>query len=365
MYELTVIIPTYKEQDNIRNTILKVFDILNKAHINGEILVVDDNSPDGTIAIVRNLQQVIKNLNLTIRLEDKGLSQSVVCGFENSKSSVYLVIDADGSHDLSLIPAMYKEILKGNDIVIGSRYMEGGGIKEWPINRRLISIGATFLGRLLLPDITDPVSGFFAFKKGVIENAQLKPKGYKILLEVLGKGKWNRFKEIPYEFVDRQKGSSKLKFGTIFEYAQQVMGITLYSFAHHESAAWREWSRIFKFGMVGISGIVVNMALLYYLKEFAGLPLMLASFIAIEMSIINNFYWNDKWTFNQKRDTGILSRCYKFHLISFAGLVINMGLLYGLTSMGMYYLVANIIGILAGFVWNFVANRRLTWRKND
>ncbi len=88
----------------------------------------------------------------------------------------------------SLIPVMYSEIMEGNDIVIGSRYMEGGGIRKWPIKRRIISLGATFLGRLLFPDVSDPVSGFFAVRKSVVEKAPLKPRGYKILLEVLGKG---------------------------------------------------------------------------------------------------------------------------------------------------------------------------------
>ena len=122
---------------------------------------------------------------------------------------------------------MYDEIRKGNDIVIGSRYMEGGGIKKWPLKRRIISIGATFLGRLLFPDITDPVSGFFAVRKEVVDKAPLKPRGYKILLEVLGKGTWEKDKEIPFEFIDREIGSSKLKIKTIIEYAQQVADITL------------------------------------------------------------------------------------------------------------------------------------------
>ncbi len=116
---------------------------------------------------------------------------------------------------------MLEEIRAGNDLVIGSRYMEGGGIKKWPLKRRIISLGATFLGRLLFPDVSDPVSGFFAVRKSVVENAPLKPRGYKILLEVLGKGNWKNLKEIPFEFVDREIGSSKLKGRTIIEDAEQ------------------------------------------------------------------------------------------------------------------------------------------------
>jgi len=364
MYDVTVVIPTYNEHENIENTILKVDSVLKLNHINGEILVVDDNSPDATGIIVGDLQKRVNNLKLITRINDKGLSQSVLCGFEHADSEIFIVIDADGSHPIDLIHDIYSEITMGNDVVIGSRYMEGGGIKKWPLKRRIISIGATFLGRLLLPDITDPVSGFFAVRKEVLHNAELKPKGYKILLEILGKGEWEIFKEIPYEFTDRQIGTSKLKFKTIIEYIQQVISITLYSFTHHQSAAWKEWKRIFKFGLVGISGIAVNMGVLFYLKEFVNFPLMLASLIAIELSIINNFWWNDKWTFKKSGDD-IIERGYKFHIVSITGLIINMGLLYALVNIGFYYMIANIIGILAGFVWNFVANRRVTWKLGD
>jgi dolichol-phosphate mannosyltransferase len=207
---------------------------------------------------------------------------------------------------------MYEEIRKGNDVVIGSRYMEGGGIKKWPLKRRIISVGATFLGRLLFPDVTDPVSGFFAIRKDVVLNAPLKPKGYKILLEVLGKGTWEKDKEIPFEFVDREIGTSKLKIRIIIEYAVQVMDITLYSFFHHHSAAWREWKKLLKFGMVGISGILVNMGVLYYLKEYAGFYYLAASFFAIELSILNNFLWNDLWTFRSSGDHKLSRACHQY-----------------------------------------------------
>jgi dolichol-phosphate mannosyltransferase len=262
---------------------------------------------------------------------------------------------------------MVREIRKGNDIVIGSRYMEGGGIKKWPLKRRIISIGATFLGRLLFPDITDPVSGFFAVRKSVLDQAPLKPRGYKILLEVLGKGSWQKDKEIPFEFVDRETGSSKLKIKTIVEYAQQVVDIALFSFFHHQSAAWREWKKIFKFGLVGLSGICVNMGVLYYLTEHIGLFYLVSSIFAIELSILNNFLWNDLWTFRSDLQHKLSSRWHRlvvFHVVSAGGIIINLGLLYLLTSgFGIYYLISNIVGILFAFAWNFMVNRRFTWTR--
>jgi len=364
MYDLSVIIPTFNEEENILTIIAEVDAVLKKSNLNGEILVVDDNSRDRTIALVRELHTKKENVNILVRMEDHGLSQSVADGFSHASSEIFVVIDADLSHPPALIPKMYEEIRAGNDVVIGSRYMEGGGIRQWPLKRRVISIGATFLGRLLFPDITDPVSGFFAIRKKVIANAPLKPKGYKILLEVLGKGTWKNDKEIPFEFVDREIGSSKLKFKTITEYAGQVVDITLYSFFHHESAAWREWKKIFTFGIVGISGIVVNLVILQLLL-MAGISGEIALVFAIAVAILNNFIWNDLWTFRsspKRQSTSIWHRLWLFYTVSAGGAIINYGIAMALTSLaGMNIFLSDAIGILVGFGWNFLINRRFTW----
>ena len=367
MYDVTVIIPTFKEEANIRRIVSEVDAVFKQHAINGEILIVDDNSPDKTIEIIDELKRTRSNLNLLVRREDHGLSQSVVDGFRHADSDIFLVMDADFSHPPALIPKMLADIRAGNDMVIGSRYMEGGGIKKWPLKRRVISIGATFLGRLLFPDVSDPVSGFFAVRKSVVADAPLKPRGYKILLEVLGKGAWENDKEIPFEFVDREIGSSKLKTKTIIEYVQQVIDIALFSITHHQSAAWKEWKKVFKFGLVGLSGIVVNMGVLWYLTEFVGFYYLVASLFAIELSILNNFLWNDIWTFRAAGEHKLTSRWHRvlsFHIVSAGGLIINMGILYLLTSIfGVYYLVSNLIGILVAFAWNFFVNRRVTWTR--
>jgi dolichol-phosphate mannosyltransferase len=247
MYELTVIIPTFNEESNIERIISEVDLVFHQSKINGEILIVDDNSPDRTIALVNTLKKTKANLNILIRTTNHGLSQSVVDGFIHAASEIFIVIDADLSHPPALIPTIYDEVKAGHDIVIGSRYMKGGRIKEWPLKRKVISLGATFLGRVLFPTVSDPVSGFFAVQKIVVAEAPLKPRGYKILLEVLGKGNWEKSKEIPFEFVDREIGSSKLKFKTIIEYARQVLDILVFSFCHAHSAMWREWKKIFTF----------------------------------------------------------------------------------------------------------------------
>lgn len=367
MYDLTVIIPTFKEESNIEWIIGEVDAVFANQNINGEILVVDDNSPDRTIGIVQTLQKTYPHLHLLVRAADRGLSQSVAEGFVHAQSEVFLVMDANRSHPPELIPKMYDEIRAGNDVVIGSWYIDDGGIKKWPLKRRIISIWATFLGRLLFPDISDPASGFFAVKKSVVAEAPLKPRGYTILLEVLGKGSWKKNKEIPFEFVDREIGSSKLKLTTIIEYTQQIVDITLFSLFHHQSAAWKEWKIVIKFGLVGLSGIFVNMGVLIYLKEYVHLPIPISSFFAIELSIINNFLWNDLWTFKAdqlQKISNRWNRLLSFQFVSAGGSIINYGILNFLAIiLGIDYRISNFVGILFGFGWNFLVNRRITWGK--
>jgi dolichol-phosphate mannosyltransferase len=367
MYDLTVIIPTFREEANIKNIVTAVDDVFREHALNGEILVVDDNSPDGTIAIVNELKKDRPNLSLLVRTADHGLSQSVVDGFLHASSEVFVVIDADFSHPPALIPKIYQEIRAGSDVVIGSRYMEGGGIRKWPLKRRVISLGATLLGRFLFPEVTDPVSGFFAIRKSVVAGARLKPRGYKILLEVLGKGSWKTEREIPFEFSDREVGASKLKVKTIVEYAQQVADIAVYSLLNRESAARKEWEKAVRFGIVGLTGIVVNQGLLIYLKEFAGFALPAASIVAIEVSILSNFILNDLWTFRgdgKHALSGRWQRLVSFQGVSIGGAVINFVILNVLALfLGVDYRIANILGILVAFAWNFLVNRNVTWRK--
>jgi len=366
-YDLTVIIPTYREGENIASLIGTIDGILSGAGIRGEILVVDDSSPDGTIPAVRALEAKLPNLRLVVRTADPGLSQSVVEGFSLARAPVFLVIDADFSHPPGLIPRFLDEIRSGADVAIGSRYIPGGGSEGWPLWRRIISRGATLLGRILFPEITDPVSGFFAVRREVVAGAPLRPRGYKILMEVLGKGTWRRAVEIPFVFRERKAGSSKLRAGTMLDYLRQVFDIARFALTRRQGAVWTELEKAFWFAAVGCSGIVVNMGLLWILTRFFGIYYLVSSIIAIEVSILNNFAWNDRWTFG--RDTGHLHRSLAkriglFHAVSVGGAAINWLILLALTQFaGVFYLVSNLAGILAGFVWNYLVNRNVTWKR--
>lgn len=363
MYDATIIIPTYKEEETIEQTIDTLEKIIDENKLNFQILIADDNSPDNTISILHILENKYQNLSHFVRTHDRGLSQSIVEAFSKAESDVFIVTDADMSHDITKIPRLYDKINEGFDIVVGSRYMKGGEIKNWPLKRRIISLGATYLARVVFPKITDPVSGFFAVRRHVVENAPLTSKGYKILFEILGKGRWNSIDEIPYTFTNRVFGESKLKKNTIVEYYNQWVDLLKFSFKNRNNKAWYEMEKMVKFGMVGGSGIFVNMGILYALYEFMTIPLYVASPIAIEASVISNFFLNDSWTFRKNVKQSFFDRIFTFHYISFIGMLINILMLLLLTdALSIYYITANIIGIFLAFVWNFFANRSLTWK---
>jgi len=365
-YDLSVIIPTFNEEENIAAIIGAVNEVFRQSGIRGEVLVVDDSSKDRTIPIVQEIAGQNGNVRLIVRKDDHGLSQSVVEGFGKARSDILQVIDADFSHPPELIPRFYEAVRDGADIAIGSRYMKGGDIEQWPLKRRVISLGATAFGRVLFPEVTDPVSGFFAVRREVVAGAPLAPRGYKILMEVLGRGRWHSFVEIPFVFKDREEGTSKLRLDTMVDYLRQCAGIARFTVTRRAGPVWDEWVKIVRFGLVGFSGIFVNMGLLYALTEIAGIYYLVSAAIAIELSIVNNFIWNDVWTFKSAGDLRFerkVQRFASFQAVSVGGLAINMVVLYLLAEIaGVYYLVANLVGIFVAFAWNYMVNRHFTWK---
>jgi dolichol-phosphate mannosyltransferase len=245
--------------------------------------------------------------------------------------------------------------------VVGSRYVPGGAIEAWPLKRRLFSKGARSVAYLFLPRsrvVKDPMSGFFMLRREVLYGTELHPIGYKILLEILARGTYERVVEVPITFKDRERGTSSLVFNEYGKYTRHLLRLS-----------WEggEIKRFAKFGLVGGSGVLVNEGLLWLLWGVWGVVLLAASLIAIEVSIIWNFFLNEAWTFRDRGDDGIKAvfrRMGLFNLISIIGLSLNVSILLFLHHVfGMYPLTANIVGIAAAFVWNFSANNLWTWFK--
>lgn len=244
LYDLTVIIPTFNEEENIEKMIVTV-DTICKAHkITEEILVVDDSSIDTTAPIVKRLMSEYSFLNLIIRTQNPGLSPSLYDGIVNAKADLIQCIDCDFSHPPEKIPVFY-QILKteGYDMVIGSRYVHGGEVINWPILRRILSSGAALLSRLLIPHVKDSGSGFFSINRHILTGTILSPRGFRMGFEILGKANWTRVQEIPIVFKDREFGQSKLKGRIICDFLIQCGSIFYYNFIAHKSnniiRAWK------------------------------------------------------------------------------------------------------------------------------
>jgi dolichol-phosphate mannosyltransferase len=365
-YDLTVIIPTLNEVNTIKGTVLMVLSELERSGINGQVLVVDDYSDDGTIRVVDDLIPWMQGrLDIIVRKENHGLSQSVSEGFGKADSDIIIIMDADGQHPANKVPYLYQKIVEGNDIAIASRYIEGGEAQKSGMFRWVLSSGATFIARVFFPNITDPGSGFFAIRRKVVEGAPLKPVGFRMLFEILGKGNWTKVVEIPYKVRDRIRGESKLHGKTILDHVRQLWDLMKFSVNHPESHVYHEFHRMINFLFVGLTGVFVNLGLLYILTE-SGMYYVTSGVIAIEMSIISNFFLNDSFVFDDIliTENTRAKRFVMYHIVSMVGVIINLASMIIFTEwFGFYYLISSLIGIVVAFSWNFVVNRRYTWQE--
>ncbi len=225
---LSLIVPTYNEAENIKEFIVRVEYALNG--IPFEIIIVDDSSPDGTANLAKKLNRKYGNIKVLERLGKLGLGSAVFDGFKMAKSDVLAVLDADLQHPPELLPKMYGKMLEGYGLVIASRYVDGGGVEGWSFMRKIVSLGATKLAHLLIPEtrmVNDPMSGFFMVRKEFIREFKPSSRGFKILLEILVKGKYDSVVEVPYTFQPRLNGESKLSMGESLGYLLLLAKIRL------------------------------------------------------------------------------------------------------------------------------------------
>lgn len=207
---VSVVIPTYNERDNIQPLCEGIRVALGPV-CNYEVIIVDDNSPDGTQEIVLQMAKLDPNIILLPRPGKLGLGSAVVAGFGVATGDYWVMMDADLSHRPQDLPRLL-HALSDADIVVGSRYVPGGGVANWPLRRKIVSLGASALGRLIVGlQIRDLTSGFGAFRRSSLEILlpSLNPRGFKLLLEILAKSMDSRVKESPITFIDRQHGHSK------------------------------------------------------------------------------------------------------------------------------------------------------------
>ncbi|UCE37386.1 MAG: glycosyltransferase family 2 protein [Thermoplasmata archaeon] len=295
---LSIIVPTYNEKENIPQLVKRIFKVLDENKIEGELVIVDDNSPDGTAKVAEDLKSSY-NIQVIVRKNERGLSSAAIKGMESAKGDVLCVMDADLSHPPEVLPKMLKHIQNEEaELVIGSRHVPGGGIENWTMKRKIVSKCASLIARPVTK-VKDPMSGFFMLKREVIEGVELKPKGYKIGLEIIVKGNYEHLVEEPYVFKNRAYGESKLGAKVVKNYLSHALSL----YFHKDSSFYQ----FLKFCAVGGLGIFVDLgvfSLVYYsffLNAYGQITGTLYSqTISFGAAVTFNYALNKVWTFQDK-----------------------------------------------------------------
>ncbi|MBW2037891.1 MAG: glycosyltransferase family 2 protein [Deltaproteobacteria bacterium] len=366
---ISIIIPTYNEKDNIEPLLKKISEALSRIDSSWEIIIVDDNSPDGSSMEARRLSHSYP-VSTVVRENKRGLATAVIRGFEEAKGEIIAVMDADLSHPPEYLVDLYNALERNKtDMVIGSRFVRGGGTENWSRRRSVMSWLARMISRGLCP-VRDSTSGFFMFRKKLIQGVKLSPLGYKICLELLVKSSAMKVQEVPIIFRDRSQGASKLGWKVTINYFRHIARLYWWIIFRYKSGKDVSSTITFaRFSIVGMSGIIVNYGIFCFLRMAFGMPHILAALLAIEISILTNFILNNFWTWrfrNLQGHLGLLKRILAYHLVAgiaaFGG---NWGTLFVLADIfGMNIDQSYVLGIGIGMLINFFLNDRWTFARN-
>ncbi|MCV0399952.1 MAG: glycosyltransferase family 2 protein [Nitrosarchaeum sp.] len=373
--EISIILPTYNESQNI----LGILEHIQKSvprEMRAETIVVDDNSPDNTAKIAEDYFHSIRErtghtINVVKRKAKDGLSSAILHGIQQASGRIIVVMDSDFSHPPNIIPKMIETLRHTKcDIVIASRYVKGGSIQGWPFKRKLMSKIATMIAKKGLGIKShDPMSGFFVFKKNIINELKFDAIGYKMLLEILVKAKGAKIQEVPYTFTDRQNGSSKLGTSTVLEYCNSVWNLYKYGRKvrrEERRTSVRFLSKAARFFTVGASGLGVNYLASMLFALSANVWYLHATMMGIVFSITSNFFLNKYWTFEDK-DFSIkttLVQYGKFAGFSSIGALVQLGLVYYLVDgFALSYPIALVLAVGTAAFGNFILNKKWTFKE--
>lgn len=375
---LSVVIPTYKERDNIENVVNILSGLLDQTIPgNYELIVVDDDSPDRTWEVAENLISDYPQLRVMRRQEERGLSSAVIRGWQAAKGSILGVIDGDLQHPPEVLTQLWQKIEQGADLAVASRHVEGGGVSSWSVIRRFLSRGAQVLGLVILPEVvgrvSDPMSGYFMVRRKAIANTTLNPIGYKILLEVIGRGQIGEIGEAGYIFRERTEGESKVTWKQYVDYIQHLIRLRLSTGRIGKISQKVNFpvGRFLRFGAVGLSGVFVDLTIFHLMRTVINLGLTRSTILSAEIAILNNFLWNDLWTFGdisrkQRGKRQCFKRFLKFNIVCLAGIIIQTLVVNFLfNNLGMNQYIAKLIAIAVATIWNFWVNLKLSWRVTE
>jgi len=357
--QLAIVVPTFNERQNVLLLVALVGRAL--PGIAWEIVFVDDDSPDETAEAARALALADPRVRVLQRYGRRGLSSACVEGILATAAPYVAIMDADLQHDETILRAMYERIRRDDvDLVVGSRYIEGGGMGEWSENRQKMSRFATRLAlHLTQTPISDPMSGFMMMRRDAFMRSlpHLSTVGFKILLDIAASAPTPlRVAEVPYTFRTRQYGESKLDSLVLWEYVQLLMD----KMVGHLVPV-----RFLSFAMVGGFGVVVHFAVLTLLFKLLSQPFGTAQTAATLVAISSNFFLNNMFTYRDKRLTGwgLVRGWVSFNLVCAFGAAANVGVADWLFSHRSYWALSALAGITVSVVWNYVMSAFFTWQK--
>ncbi len=361
--ELSVVVPTYDEAANVPVLIERLQSALDGiAH---EIVVVDDDSPDGTWRVVEEIGTRLPHVRVIRRIGAKGLSGAVVTGLHAARGRCVAVMDADGQHDETILPDMLERVRGGDEVCVGSREAAGGSYGTFSRKRLLMSRGARWLaGRMLGESVGDPMSGYFAMSREFMLRTigEVNPQGFKILLEFIARGRPGRVSEVGYTFRDRLHGATKLNATVALEYLLALVDLRF---------GWLVPNQFVKFGLVGLTGSLVNFAG-FAAAQAAGAPIPLAVLVGVELAILWTYTANNFFTFTPMsfRGRDFVLGLALYQLVCCYGLVVQLSVVQTLlssfpvlsTNLGTLYL-AYLAGVVFAAVGNYFLHSYYTWNR--
>ena len=357
--ELTVVIPTLNERDNI-GPLVEVLDTVLDT-VGWEVIFVDDDLPDGTADWIREISRRDRRVRCLQRIGRRGLTTACIEGAMATSAPYIAIMDADMQHDEKLLPQMLA-ILKSEpvDLVVGSRHVAGGGIGEWDAGRARMSAIAARLSRIICKaEIADPMSGFFMLRREVLEAAlrRLSGQGFKILLDILASSPQPlRFRELPYEFRERQHGESKLDTRVTWEYMMLIADKLI---GHIVPV------RFALFALVGGIGLFIHMLVLWFTLTVLRASFDPAQASAAVVAMTSNFLINNLFTYRDRRLRGfaLVRGLFTFYAICALGAVANVGIAGYVFSRNEVWWLAGLAGVVVGSVWNYAVSSVFTWKE--
>ena len=358
--EFTVVVPTFNERENIPELLSRL-----EKSLRGEaweVIFVDDDSTDGTAAQVREVARKNSRVRCLQRIGRRGLSSACVEGMLASSSPYLAVIDGDCQHDEAALPRMLELLKSGQaDVVVGTRYAAGGGIGSWNASRAKMSRFATRLSRIVIKhDLSDPMSGFFAIRREVLERAvrNLSSVGFKILLDIIASSpEVPRVKEVSYEFRNRHAGESKLDGQALWAYLMLLAD----KFTRGIVPV-----RFLSFALIGAVGVIIHLSILTFLFRGISLTFTFSQAFATVIAMVSNFTMNNALTYRDKRlrGTAWVIGLVTFMLTCSFGALANVGVASFLFKRDTFWVLSALTGIVVGTVWNYAMTATFTWEKH-